>query len=86
VGLELEPLGEAAQQRAAAGQQDAAPRQVGGELRRRVLERVPDGVDDLADERLERLARLGAGDLRLARQAAGGVATAHLCGGLALVR
>ena len=55
-GLGLEPLAEAAQQRAAAGEQDAVAGQVGRQLGRRVLERVLDRVEDL-DRRAARAPR-----------------------------
>src|SRR5215207_9479132 len=49
VRLLLDALGEAAQQGAAAGKQDPALRQVGGELGRRHLQRRLYLVDDLRD-------------------------------------
>ena len=52
----LHPL----QQRAAAGERDAAVHDVAGELGRRAVERVLDRADDLAERLLERRADLAA--------------------------
>ena len=60
---------EAGKQRPAAGQHDALVHHVGDELRRRLLDRLLDRVDDLGDRRLEGLADLVAADLDAAREA-----------------
>ena len=59
---------EPGQQRAAAGHDDALIHDVGDELRRRLLDRVLHGVDDLGDRRLDGLADLVGPDLDAARQ------------------
>ena len=68
---------EARQERAAAGQHDPLVHDVGDELRRRLLDRVLDRVDDLRDGRLDRLADLVGADLDAARQAGQQVAAAE---------
>ena len=65
------------EQRAATGQDDALVHDVGDELRRRLLDRVLDGVDDLGDGRLDGLADLVGADLDAARQAGQQVAAAE---------
>ena len=76
--LVAEPLVEPLQQRAAAGEHDAAIHDVRGELGRRLVERRLDRVDDLRDRLVERAADLlGADDHRL-REAGQHVAAADL--------
>ena len=57
-GLGLEPLLQAAQQRAAAGEQDALLGDVGGQLGRRLLERRVDGGEDVGERPGDRAADL----------------------------
>ena len=57
-GLVLEPRRQTVQQRAAAGDDDAALHDVGGEFGRGLVERDLDGVDDGRDRFLDRLANL----------------------------
>ena len=66
------------QQRAAAGDRDARLHDVGGQLRRRLVERGLDGVDDGRDGLLERLADLLGRDLDRLGQAGDQVAAPHL--------
>ena len=73
-----QPLVEALQQRAAAGEHDAAVHDVRGELRRRLVERRLDRVDDLGDRLVERATHLLGGDDDGLRQARQHVAAAHL--------
>ena len=61
-GLLAQPLVEVAQQRAAAGQDDAAVVDVGGQLGRNPLERVAHRLDDLAQRLGQRFADFGVGD------------------------
>ena len=68
---------EAGEQRAATGEHDALVHDVGDELRRRLLDRVLDRVDDLVDGRLDRLADLVGADLDAARQPGQQVAAAE---------
>ena len=68
---------EAGQQGAAAGQDDALVHDVGDQLRRGLLDRVLDRVDDLLDGRLDRLADLVRADLDAARQPGQQVAAAE---------
>ena len=78
LGLVAEALVEPGQERAAAGEHDAAVHDVGGELGRRLVERRLDRLDDLGDRLVERAPDLlGAEDDRL-RQAGEHVAAAHL--------
>src|SRR5262245_40329044 len=56
--LVAEPLVEAVQEGAAAGEDDPAVHDVGGELGRRLVERRLDRLDDLADRPVERAADL----------------------------
>ena len=67
--LGLEPVLEPAQQRAAAGEQDALLRDVGRQLRRRLLERRVDRGEDVGERRGDRGADLVARELDLAREA-----------------
>src|SRR6185312_5109162 len=76
--LLAQALVEALKQRAPAGQHDAAVHDVGGELRRRAVERLLDRVDDLAEGLLERLADLLAGQHDRLRQPRDHVAAADL--------
>ena len=70
------------EQRAAAGEDDPLVHDVGHELGRRLLDRLLDGVDDLGDRRLERLADLVAADLDAARKPGQQVAAAEGDGAL----
>ena len=65
---------------------DAVLHDVGGELRRRLVERRLDGVDDRRDRLGQRLADVLGGQLDGARQAADEVATADVGGQLLLHR
>src|SRR5439155_11966816 len=67
---------ESAEERAPAGEVDALVHDVGDELRRRLFDGVLDGVDDLIDGRVERLADLRARDLDRTRQTGEQVAAA----------
>src|SRR5215210_2288983 len=84
-GLAAHAVLEAAQQRAATGQQDASLGDVGGQLGRRLLERLlggaEDGVERLRNGRSDLLAR----QHHVARQAGAEVAAADL-GGLLLCK
>ncbi len=82
--LVADPLVEAEQQGAAAGEHDAAVHDVAGELGRGLVEGGADGIDDRVERLLERLADLGAGDGDRAGQAGDHVTTAYL--GLTLLR
>ena len=78
LGLVAQALVEAVQERAAAGEDDAAVHDVGRQLGRGLVERRLDRVDDLADRAVERAAHLfGAEDDGL-RQAGEHVAAPHL--------
>ena len=77
-GLLGEALGEAGKQRATAGQQDARVGDVARELRRSLLERPPDCVDDRLHRIAERLPDLVAADLHRPRETGDSVASAHL--------
>ena len=68
---------EALEQRAATGQHDALVHDVRHQLRRRLLDRVLDGLHDLGDRGLDGLADLVRGDLHRARQAGQQVAAAE---------
>ena len=72
--------------RATAGQQDAALRDVGGQLGRRALERLLDRPDDHAHRLLERAADLLAGERDRLRQARHEVASLHLGGQVVVER
>ena len=78
LGLLPQALVEALQQRAAAGEHDAAVHDVGRELGRRAVERLLDRVDDLRQRLLERLADLLAGEHHGLGQARDHVAPADL--------
>src|SRR5690606_6216678 len=80
--LVAQALGPAAQQRAAAGEDDAAVEQVAGQLRRADVQDEPDDLDDLGGDRLDHPAHLLAAQLDRARQAGGQVAAAHADGEL----
>src|SRR4051812_9804017 len=76
--LGADPVGQALKQRSPAGEHDAAIHDVGGELGRRLVERLLDGVDDLRERRLEGTAHLGAREHHRLRQAADQVASPDL--------
>ena len=78
VRLVAQALVEPVQQRAAAGEHDAAVHDVGGELGRRLVERRLDRVDDLRHRLLERVPHLLAREDHRLRQAGEHVAAAHL--------
>src|SRR5439155_6505323 len=77
---------EPSEQGAAAGQVDALIHHVGDELRRGLFDGVLDGVDDLLDGRVERLADLRARHLDRARQTGQQIAPAEERGDLFVER
>ena len=76
--LVAQALVEPRQERAAAGEDDAAVHDVGGELRRRLVERRLDRLDDLRHRLVERAADLLRREDHGLRQAGEHVAAAHL--------
>src|SRR5215216_5671068 len=76
--LVAEALVEAVQERAAAGEHDPAVHDVRRELRRRLVERRLDRLDDLADGAVERPADLLAAEHDRLRQPGEHVAATHL--------
>jgi hypothetical protein len=73
-----EPVVEATEQRAAAGEHDAAVHDVAGQLGRGLVEGDPDGVDDRVHRLLDRGADVGAPQRHGARQPGDQVATTDL--------
>src|ERR1700733_3789060 len=81
LALVVEALLQSLQKRAATGERDAAVHDVPGQLGRRLVERLLDRGDDVADRLLERLADLLRGQFDRFRQAGDEVAAADLGAG-----
>src|SRR6201999_1405031 len=78
LALVVEALPQALQQRANAGEGDAAVHDVAGQLGRRLVERLLDRGDDVADRLFERVAHLLGGQFDRFRQPADQVTAADL--------
>src|SRR5205823_11479477 len=86
VRLEPQELVEARKQRSSADDRQAPVADVGRELRRRSLEQLLDGVDDLPERPLERTVHLTGADRRPPQEACEQVATRHLPEDAGIVR